>query len=138
MAAPYDRDEGLWGRVFLAILGFGLVGLGLVAAVMMTLDSDAGRDDGLYGLAVAGIGVVACAGAGIGRAFGRWTLLGVGVAFLAQATEIGLEVLSYRDRPDRFTVAIPTMLAILGSAAIGSAVWQTVAHRKRVREATSG
>ena len=51
MPAPHDRDEGLWGRVLLAILGLGLVGPGLLAAVMMTLEEDAGPDDGLYGLA---------------------------------------------------------------------------------------
>jgi hypothetical protein len=128
-----DRDEGLWGRVLLAILGFGLLGLGVIAAVMMTIDEDAGPMDGLYGLVIAGVGVFALAGAAIGRAFGRWAMLGVGLAFLAQATEIGLEVISYRAATPRSTVAIFVALVILAAGMMTSAVWQTVAHRNRMR-----
>lgn len=133
MSALHDPDEGLGGRVLLAIMGFGLVGLGLLAAAMMTLDEDAGRYDGLYGLSIAGVGAVAIIAATVGRAFGRWVLAGVGLLLVAQAAEIGLETVTYREAPDRFTVAVLAVLMIVGVSAIGVAVQQMVAHRERVR-----
>ena len=117
----------------MAIMGSGLVGLGLLAAAVMTLDEDAGRYDGLYGLSIAGVGVVAVIAATVGRAFGRWVLAGVGLLLLAQAAEVGIETVTYREAPDRFTVAVPAVLVALGVSAIGVAAQQMVAHRKRVR-----
>ncbi|MFT4109306.1 hypothetical protein [Propionicimonas sp.] len=138
MSAPHDPDEGLGGRVLLAIMGSGLVGFGLLAAAMVTLDEDSGRYDGLYALSIAGVGVVAIIAAAIGRTFGRWVLAGVGLLLLALAAEIGLETVTYREAPDRFTVAMLTALMLLGVSATGVAVQQMVAHRKRARALGTG
>lgn len=131
MPQRHDPDEGLWGRVLRAVMGMGLVALGLLLSVMMTIDEDARPNDFVSGLVMVGIGAVAVAGAVIGRAFGRWVLLALGLLLLAQATEIGLDLVSYGGVPSRFTVVVMASLVLLGIAAIVVAARQFVLHRRR-------
>lgn len=138
MQARPDADEGLWGRLLLAAMGMAFVIVGLLASAMMTFDEDAGRHDGFYGLAMAGIGAVALTGAAIGRALGRWVLAGLGLLLLAHATEIGLDLVSYRGAPSRFTMLVLAVLVLSGLAAIGVAAGQIVGHRKRTRDVSVG
>ncbi|MFT3834612.1 MAG: hypothetical protein QM711_15040 [Micropruina sp.] len=133
MSPAHDPDEGFRGRVFLVVLGFGLAALGFFGAVTMTMDEDAGPYDGLYGLAVLSLGLVAVAGAAIGRALARWTLLGIGLAFLAQATLIVHDVVADRSGLDRFTMAFLIGLVLVGGAACIVAAWHVVAHWRRMR-----
>lgn len=130
MPVPHDPDEGLWGRVLLALLGVGLVGVGLLLAVMLGIDEDAGPDDHLYAVALAGAGFVALVAAAIGRAFGRWALALLGVLLLAQAVGIASELVAYREAPDTFTVLVVAVLVVVGFVAVGVAWGQIFTHRR--------
>lgn len=114
-------------------MGIGLLPLGLLAALMMTIDEDAGPYDGLYGLAIAGIGAFALIAALVGGALGRWALGLVGLVLLVQATEIGVDLVRYPGAPSRVTLTVLAVLVVLGVVAVATSLVEIVAHRRSGR-----
>lgn len=133
MRAIESSEEGLWGRVLLGVLAIGLVGLGLFAALAMGADEDAGPNDVLYGLGMVGFGVLGLIGAAIGRAMSRWVLALFGVLFLAQASQIVLDLRAYRSAPDRVILVLVAGLVLIGVSVVTVAVAQMVLHRNRLQ-----